>query len=383
MVFFDVNSFLSPRGGGARTYHIKKSDWFARCSDHEYQILGPGEGRGTLELCPSCRPIRTGWGVPYGRKKNYRVLLDFREADRIVAEKSPAVVEIGDPWLSARWGGRLPRKILRTAFWHSDPHTAYLEPLVRAGRPWLRPFADRILSTVDSWHKGFDLIWCASEWVADLLRRRGYPNVEIIQFGIDRELFHPRPRVPAMLERFGLDPTRPTVLYTGRLDFEKDVHVLFASLPGLLALESAPQVLVTGRGEWEDRFAAFRAPGYAYGGFLENRDEVADLVASCDLLLATCPVETFGLSVLEGICSGRGVVSADGGGGAEQVRQSGAGELFASGSVTEFVKAVERALPKADEYAARARAWGAAWPTWDDMFSRQNRRCLELLDARR
>lgn len=383
MVFFDVNSFLSPRGGGARTYHIKKSDWFATRPEHEYVILGPGPGRGTIQLCQDCYPIRTAYGVPYGRSKNYRVLLDLRAADDIVKEISPSVVEIGDPWLSARWGGRLPRSILRTAFWHSDPHTAYLEPLVRKGRPWLKPFADRILSKVDSWHRGYDLIWCASEWVAALLRKRGYPNVEIIRFGIDRDLFHPRPRTPEILERFGLDPQRPTLLYTGRLDFEKDVHVLMEAIPGILALDARPQVLVTGRGEWEDRFGAFQAPGYAYGGFLESREDLSNLVASCDLLLATCPVETFGLSVLEGLCSGRGVVSAHDGGGGEQVRQSGAGELFQSGSSTEFVKAVERALPRADEYAAKARAWGAAWPTWNDMFERQNNRCMELVDARR
>ena len=382
MVFFDVNSFLSPRGGGARTYHIKKSEWFESRPEHRYIVLGPGSGRGELELCHGCKPIRTGYGIPYGRLKNYRVLVDPLEADRIVRESNPSVVEIGDPWLSARWAGKLPRRILRTSFWHSDPHTAYLEPWSRVGRPWRRVLSRRILSQVDSWHRNFDLIWCASEWVATLLRRRGYPNVEKIRFGIDKTIFHPRARTPDLVRRFGLDPDRPVLLYAGRLDIEKGVSELLEAIPGILALESRPQVLVTGRGEWEPRFQAFRAEGYAYGGFLENREDLSNLVASSDLLLATCAVETFGLSVLEGLCSGIGVVSADGGGGGEQVRESGAGELFAPGSASEFVKAVERALPRSGEFAAKARLWGEAWPTWNEMFSHQISRCLEIQHAR-
>lgn len=382
MVFFDVNSFLSPRGGGARTYHLKKAEWFQRHPEHRYIVLGPGPGRGELELCRDCAPIRTGYGIPYGRSRNYRVLVDPWEASRLVRSEKPSVVEIGDPWLSARWSSKLPAGILRTSFWHSDPHTAYLEPWSRLGRPW-RAFASRrILSLVDSWHARFDLIWCASDWVSDLLRRRGYPNVETIRFGIDKTQFHPRGRSPELLRRFGLDPHRPVLLYAGRLDFEKGVSVLLEALPGILGLGSRPQVLVTGRGEWEPEFQAFQADGYAYGGFLENRDDLAGLVSGADLLLATCAVETFGLSVLEGLCCGTGVVSADDGGGGEQVRNSGAGELFKSGSATDFVKAVERALPRAESFADKARAWGEAWPTWDQMFSHQIERCMELRHGR-
>lgn len=382
MIFFDVNSFLSPRGGGARTYHIKKAEWFARHAEHRYLVLGPGHGRGELELCQDCPPIRTGYGIPYGRSRNYRILVDPWEATRIVKDQSPGVVEIGDPWLSARWSAKLPKSILRTSFWHSDPHTAYLEPWAAKGGTFRRFLAKRILSRVDSWHRHFDLIWCASEWVANLLRNRGYPNVEIIRFGIDKTDFHPRAKSPELLRRFGLDPDRPVLLYAGRLDVEKGVSVLLQALPGILALPTRPQVLVTGRGEWESRFKAFQAPGYAYGGFLEDREELAGLVSSADLLLATCAVETFGLSVLEGLCSGTGVVSADDGGGGEQVRSSQAGELFQAGSVDSFIESIQAAMPRAQEFSIKARLWAEGWPSWDEMFSHQIGRCLEIRNAR-
>ena len=183
MVFLDVNSFLSPRGGGARTYHLQKAEWFARHLDHAYLVLGPGSGTGEALLGESGFKMRTSWGMPYGRSRNYRVLLDFLEADRLLEREKVDVLEVGDPWLTARWSSRR-RQPVRTCMWHSDPHTAYLEPW--AGHRLLRRLATKlVLRRVDAWHRHFDRIWCASEWVADLLRSRGYPNVERIRFGID------------------------------------------------------------------------------------------------------------------------------------------------------------------------------------------------------
>lgn len=379
MVFLDVNSFLSPRGGGARTYHIQKAEWFAKHGEHEYLVLGPGSGHGEALLGESGFMMRTGWGMPYGRSRNYRVLLDYSEADRLLEREGAGVLEVGDPWFTARWSSRRPG-VVRTCMWHSDPHTAYLEPW--AGRsPWRRLATRLVLGRVDAWHRHFDRIWCASEWVAGLLRRRGYPNVERIRFGIEKSRFRPVAPDPSLLAGFGMDPRRPVLLYAGRLDVEKGVETLLSAIAPLLSLPERPQILVTGRGEYEDRFRQLSGPGYAFGGFLE-RDELAALLCSSSLLLATCPVETFGLGVLEALCAGLPVVSADGGGGGEQVRESGAGELFRSADAEDLVRSVRRALVRRDELASRAWAWGAAWPSWDDMFRAQTDACLELAHAR-
>lgn len=379
MVFLDVNSFLSPRGGGARTYHIQKAEWFARHPEHTYFVLGPGSGCGDALLGESGFKMRTSWGMRYGRSRNYRVLMDYSEADRIVEREKVGVLEVGDPWLTARWSRRRPG-LVRTCMWHSDPHTAYLEPW--AGRSLWRRFATRlVLARVDAWHRQFDRIWCASEWVAGLLRRRGYPNVERIRFGIEKSRFRPVAPDPSVLSKFGMDPKRPVLIYAGRLDIEKGVETLLSALPAVLSLSERPQVLVTGRGEYEERFRQLSVPGYAFGGFLE-RDELATLLASSTLLLATCAVETFGLGILEALCAGLPVVSADGGGGGEQVRESGAGELFRPDDASELVASVRRALARRDELASRARSWGAAWPSWDDMFRTQSDACLAMAHAR-
>jgi glycosyltransferase involved in cell wall biosynthesis len=205
--------------------------------------------------------------------------------------------------------------------------------------------------------------------------------VERIRFGIEKNRFRPMAPDPALLSRFGMDPHRPVLIYAGRLDIEKGVETLLSAIPALLILPERPQILVTGRGEYEDRFQRLSVSGYAFGGFLD-RDELARLLGSSTLLLATCAVETFGLGVLEALCAGLPVVSADGGGGGEQVRESGAGELFRPGDASDLVESVTRALSRRDELASLARSWGAAWPSWDDMFSTQTNACMEMVDAR-
>lgn len=380
MVFMDVNSFLSPQGGGARTYHLQKAEWFSRQPEHSYLVLGPGSGTGYQVLGSSGFRMHTGWGIPYGHSVNYRFLTNFSEADRLLEKESVDVLEIGDPWLSARWSRHHPGPI-RTSMWHSDPHTAYLGPWAAKGMAWRRLATGVVAHLVDSWHRHYDRIWCASDWVAQLLVQRGYPNVERIRFGIDKTVFRPLPPDRDLLGRFGLDPERPILIYSGRLDFEKGVDVLFDSVPKLLSIPERPQVLIAGRGEWEERFRALSLPGFAYAGFLE-RDELSRLLPSSTLMVATCPVETFGLGVLESLCAGVPVVSPDGGGGGEQVRTSGAGELFRPGDSDDLVRAVQRALPRRSEFSDKALSWAQAWPSWDDMFRAQTESCLELARGR-
>lgn len=379
MVFLDVNSFLSPQGGGARTYHLNKAEWFSHQASHRYLVLGPGPGEGVADLGEG-HSMNTGWGVPYGKRRNYRFLVGLDVADRLIERNRVDILEVGDPWLTARWSRRR-HDLMRTCVWHSDPHTAYLDPWAAQGRPWRKIVARAVLGQVDQWHRHFDLIWCASEWVANLLRHRGYPNVRRLRFGIDKRRFSPTAATPGVMARFGLDPARPVLLYAGRLDFEKGVQTLYRSIPLLTRLESKPQVLVTGRGEWEERFGHLKLDGYAYGGFLP-RDELAAVVASATLMVSTCSVETFGLGVLESICSGLPVVSCQGGGAGEQVRDSGAGTLYPDQDVVGLLEAVESALERRDALSRAALAWREQWPSWDEMFHHQTTTCEEIFHDR-
>jgi alpha-1,6-mannosyltransferase len=75
-----------------------------------------------------------------------------------------------------------------------------------------------------------------------------------------------------------------------------------------------------------------------------DREQLADLLAACDLYVAPGPAETFGLSALEAMASGLPVLSVDAGGVADRVRASGAGALYAPGDVHACIEAATSLL---------------------------------------
>lgn len=376
MIFLDINTFLSPRGGGIRTYHNRKAEWFARHPEHAYHTLQPGPCRGEQTGIAPGIVHHTARGLAIG--DNYRFLWDMAVAGDILRRQHVDCIEAGDPWVTALWTVRR-KGCVRSSFWHSDPHTAYIGPWTPKLGPVLgSAVAKSLRKMLDTTHRRFDVVWCASRWVRDLQLARDVRTAELLRFGICHEDFLPQAPDPSTIRRVGLDPDRPVFLYAGRLNPEKGVDTFEAAIPGLLALPERPQIVVAGRGELQHRFDNRSEEGYRYLGYVEDHALLRSLYASSTLLLSPCAVETFGLGVLESLHMGLPVVSADSGGGGEQVSDSGGGELFAAGSPRAMVEAAARVLPRRRELSERGVAWGAAWPSWDDMFDTQARRIAEL-----
>src|SRR5260370_30705542 len=53
-------------------------------------------------------------------------------------------------------------------------------------------------------------------------------RVQVIHNGIDPEIYRPQPS-PETLTRFGIDPTRPFVLFNGRITRQKGLALLLAA----------------------------------------------------------------------------------------------------------------------------------------------------------
>jgi glycosyltransferase involved in cell wall biosynthesis len=108
----------------------------------------------------------------------------------------------------------------------------------------------------------------------------------------------------------------PVVLVVQRLEPEKrtDVALDAFATSGLAA--AGWRLDVAGDGSLRPALAA-QADRLGIAGatrFLGTRDDVEDLMAGAALLVATCPVEGLGLSVLEAMASGLPVVAAAAGG---------------------------------------------------------------------
>jgi glycogen synthase len=181
----------------------------------------------------------------------------------------------------------------------------------------------------------------------------------------------------------GIDPTGwphtrtvtdgpPTLLYLGRLEWEKGVHDLVAALPAIRRAHPGTRLLVAGTGSCTDWLAerARAARVRRSVRLLGHVDDAAlrGLLASTDAAVLPSRYEPFGITALEAAAAGAPLVASRAGGLGEVVVDGVTGLSFAPGDVPGLAAAVVRCLD--DPAAARIRARAArarldtdfAWP---------------------
>ncbi len=375
MTFCDLSPFYCESGGGIRTYHRAKVEWFLRQDRHRYTLLYPGPRYEVTPLSPTVTLVRVR-GVAVTRDPlGYRILLGFRRAWDEVRGLEPDVLEADDPWLSAplallmrRWGGFHG---LLSSFYHSDAVATYLEKGVGARRRLVAP-ADRLFSWLQS---RFDVTLVASSAMEASLRKRGVIRVVKVPFGVDAPLFDiPRPRPSGR-------PLR--LLYAGRLHDDKDIGLLIDVLPELLAWPDV-EVTVAGTGPRREHFAKLDAPRFRYAGFVRDPAAMHALYAENDIFLAPGRYETFGLAALEASAAGLVVVGPAAGGTGELLAQMQSPFVFAAGDRASFIETI-RAARGSDlaAWSQRSRHCARTYGTWADAIGRQVQAYEELTAASR
>ena len=82
-------------------------------------------------------------------------------------------------------------------------------------------------------------------------------------------------------------------------------------------------------------------------GFTSNRDELANIMASCDYFLHGSAAETYGLVIAEALCSGLPIVVPNKGGSADLARQLFS-ETYEAGNKEELKKLTEQMVEMID-----------------------------------
>lgn len=255
-----------------------------------------------------------------------------REIDRWLDACAPDVIHVHHPFpLSAQavWRARR-RGIGVIATNHTVPECSLW------GMRRLRP-AYRAASHGFAWWLRWLLAHCdavatPTETAARRLRDLGFGgHVHVISNGIDTERFRPGPGGPELRQRLGLDG-RPVVLYTGRLDAEKEMEVwLRAAAVGKVAA----QFVVGGEGTDRPRLERLAAElGLAshvkFVGYLP--DELYPLLYRvADVYMITSPVELQSIGTLEAVASGLPVVAVRAGALDELVWDGRSGYLVPPG----------------------------------------------------
>ncbi len=318
----------------------------------------------------------TSYGVPVELSAANAAVQTLGTDLEIVTDVAGADVVHSHTWY-ANFAGHLASLL------HGIPHvvTAHsLEPL----RPWKAEQLGggyAVSSYIEKTaYEGAAAIVAVSEGMrADILR--SYPaldpaKVHVIYNGIDTEAWH-RVDDPAFLAEAGIDPTRPSVVFVGRITRQKGLPYLLRAaeqLPPEVQLvlcagaPDTPQIMA----EVQELVRGLQATreGVIWIDRLLPRHELCAILTAATTFVCPSVYEPLGIVNLEAMACGAAVVGTATGGIPEVVVDGETGRLVPIEQVQDgtgtpvdpqrFVDDLARVLTEVVSDPARARAYGAA-----------------------
>lgn len=295
---------------------------------------------------------------------NYRMLLPSSYLypgsiiQRILLEERPDLIEVCDKYclqyLSALLRARLMREVeLRpttvgfTCERMDDNVASYLGHS-RIGVALSRWYMQRLYFAF------FDHHIAVSQHTAGELRSasRGHPAERGVWLrcpGVDTSVFHASGRRPGarkrLLERLGRGKPTRLLIYAGRLVPEKNLPLLLQTMRLLRAQHPEAVLLIAGDGMERaamERDAADLEDSVVFLGHIGGREELAEILAGCELFVHPNPKEPFGIAPLEAMASGLVLVAPNCGGVTEYANESNA--MLAAPEADAFAQAVQMIL---------------------------------------
>jgi starch synthase len=289
--------------------------------------------------------------------------LQVVSADLSMAAAVPAAELVHSHTWYANLAGHLASML------YGIPHVMTMHSL-EALRPWK---AEQLGGgyTVSSWCERVSAgsaaaVVAVSEGMrADVLT--AYPEISperirVIRNGIDTTEYAPDPRTD-VLERHGVDPRRPYVIFVGRITRQKGLPVLLRAASGLIP--EAQLVICAGQADTPEQLAevtelvdGLRATrsGVLWIPEMLPKREVIQLLSHATVFACPSVYEPLGIVNLEAMACGTAVVASRTGGIPEVVADGETGLLVPPGDDERLAAALNALLADPD----RARAMGQA-----------------------
>ena len=299
----DLTQSYAPKGGGGiSTYLREKRRYVLEQTDHRLLQIVPG---------PEDRIIENGRHIwveiaaePVRGSPNYRFILRTSSVREVLERYRPDLIESQCPWLlpwTAINHRRAHPATALVAGYHTDFPNAHIHRVgsdlfgetIAGG---LRRISTRYAAVT---YREFDRVYALDAGTRALLGGYGVPHVDVLSLGVDTALFSPAQRDPGLRARLGLAGSGPLLTYAGRIDNEKRAGRLidmFRQLPP--ELDAA--LLMIGDGKLRDTLmqAAAGFPVH-FAGFVDDRAQLAAMLASSDIYVSAMADETFGISIVE------------------------------------------------------------------------------------
>ncbi len=349
MKVIDIAEFYTDLGGGVKTYINQKLEAGRRLG-HEVIVIAPGRKRGEEERLGG----KVIWipGPPLPIDPRYVILWRQKEVHAILDREKPDVVEGSSPWTGGWFAANWKGKALKSFIFHSDPVAVYPHTMLS----WFMDtqkidhafgFYWKYLKKLS---KKYDTTVVSGEWLAKRTAEFGVKNPVAVPFGIDKSFFSPKRRSKKLRKKFveslGLPDDAPLFMAVSRHHPEKRLGTVIDGFQKA-ARQKPMGLLLFGDGPIRKyvKYKASAAPNVKLMGFTENREELANILASCDYFVHGSAAETFGLVVAEAICSGLPIIVPDMGGAADLANPEYS-EVYEPGNPDAFADSVLRMLAR-------------------------------------
>ncbi len=291
-----VANFYGPRSGGLRTAIDRLGAEYCSAG-HEVYLVVPGARPSRTVLATGV--VRITVAAPQiPMTGGYRAVMPG-PVRAVIASLAPDAVEVSDRFTLrslGRWGSSHGVTTVMISHERLDRLTAQLLPgsVARAAAD----FANRRTA------RDYDTVLCTTRFAREEFDRIGARNVLTVPLGVDLEMFHPS-RFSTALRRHWVTQGQLLLVHCGRLSVEKRADRSIATVAALGDSGINARLVVAGDGPLRARLQR-QAAGLPvdFTGFIEDRTEVASLLASADVVLAPGPHETFGLAALEALACG-------------------------------------------------------------------------------
>ena len=295
-------------------------------------------------------------------RAEYRVPSRFKGEPREDLERfAPNVIHVASPDIVAHravtWARTNGVPVVASVHTRFETYMQYYR------LQWLEPMIRAILRR---FYRRCDAIVAPAESTAAILRaQRMGKDISLWTRGVDREQFNPGRRSMAWRRAKGVGDEDLLVVFLGRIVAEKGLDVFAAAIDELRARKVPHKVLVIGIGPAREAFER-AMPGAIFTGQLTGED-LAQAVASGDVLLNPSVTEAFGNVTLEAMACGLPVVAASASGTTNLVRDRETGVLVPPNGAERYADALE-AYARDPELRKRHGAAGLAYAEtmdWD------------------
>ena len=294
-------NYVAPASGGLRTA-LRELGAGYLAAGHEPVLVIPGPRPGSRHTEQGLVITVSGPTVP--GTGGYRAITARRSLRRLLDRLEPDRLEVSDR-TTLRWTGAWARaRGVRSMMVSHDSLAGLMRMFGPPGVPEQR-LADRLNRRTAA---SYDVVVCTTGWAAAEFRRLRVPNLAQVPLGVDLAFFHPARRDEDLRSRLA-PPGLPLLVHCSRLSPEKRSERAVGALAELRR-RGVPAVLVVAGDGPRRRSLEAQAAGLPvrFLRHVADRDLLARLLATADVVIAPGPVETFGLSALEALASGTPVV---------------------------------------------------------------------------